>query len=201
MDDEPSAPAESIRFDRVELRRWHMNDLDALDRATTESLDTLLPWMVWAAGHNRQATADFLARTHDDWETGEAFGYAITSGGAVIGSCGLHRRIGAGGLEIGYWIHPRWTGQGLVTMAAAALAGQGFRLPGVDRVEIHHDAANTASGAVPFRLGFTEVERFHVPGGPAAPGEVGIDVVWRMTVDQWHAAQPVSRPTRAAGQA
>ncbi|MFF3558548.1 GNAT family N-acetyltransferase [Streptomyces sp. NPDC002574] len=194
MDDEP---AERLRFDRVELRRWRMTDLDALDRVTTEALDTLLPWMVWAAAHSRQEVADFLARTHDDWETGQAYGYAITSGGAVIGSCGLHRRIGAGGLEIGYWIHPRWTGQGLVTMAAAALADQGFRLPGIDRLEIHHDAANVASGAVPLRLGFTEVKRFRVPDGPAAPGEVGIDVVWRMTVDQWQDAKAVTHGTRA----
>ncbi|MEW1656592.1 GNAT family N-acetyltransferase [Streptomyces sp. NPDC093707] len=178
-------PAESLSSDRVELRRWRVTDLDALHRATHESLDHLVPWMPWAAHHSREQSADFLVRSHDEWETGQVFNYAITSDGVVIGSCGLHRRIGAGALDIGYWIHPRRTGRGLATMAAAALVGQAFHLVGIDRVEIRHDAANPASGAVARRLGFTEVERVPVPEGPSASGEVGIHVVWRMTADQW----------------
>lgn len=187
-------PAESLRSDLVELRRWRTNDVDALHRAIGESLEHLLPWMPWAAGHGRGHTVDFLARSHDAWEAGEEFAYAITSGDTVIGSCGLHRRIGPGGLEIGYWLHPRWTGRGLATKAAAALTGQGFALAGIDRVEIHHDAANTSSGAVARRLGFTEIERVPEPEGPSAPGEAGIGVVWRMTADRWR--RPASTPSR-----
>jgi RimJ/RimL family protein N-acetyltransferase len=181
------APAESVRSDRVELRRWRMSDLDVLERAIDESLDHLAPWMPWAADQSRQRTSAFLTRSQEEWETRQAFAYAITSEAAVIGSCGLHRRIGAGGLDIGYWLHFHWTGRGLATMAAEALVSQGFQLVGIDRIEIHHDAANLASGGVAFRLGFTEVERRQVPEGPVAPGDVGIDVVWRMTADQWKA--------------
>nr|WP_260328613.1 GNAT family protein [Streptomyces sp. Ag109_O5-1] len=72
-------------------------------------------------------------------------------------------------------------------MAAAALVRQGFHLAGTDRIEIHHDAANPASGAVARRLGFIEVERVEAPEGPVAPGEAGVDVIWRMTADQWKA--------------
>ncbi|MDF3294391.1 GNAT family N-acetyltransferase [Streptomyces silvisoli] len=180
-------PAEILTSDQVELRRWRMSDLDALDRAIYESRDHLVPWMNWAANHGRQQTSDFLARSQEEWETGHAFGYAITSDAVVIGSCGLYRRIGDGGLDIGYWLHPRWTGRGLVTMAGAALVSQGFQLTGIDRLEIHHDAANLASGAVALRLGFTEVERTQAPEGAVAPGEVGINVVWRMTADRWQA--------------
>ncbi|MGW6925641.1 GNAT family N-acetyltransferase [Streptomyces sp. NPDC054950] len=110
-------------------------------------------------------------------------------GGVVVGSCGLHRRIGPGGLDIGYWLHHAWTGKGLATMAAAALVQAGRDLPGIDRIEIHHDAANSASGAVARRLGFTEVERVRVPGGPEAPGETGVQVRWRLQTgaekDKW----------------
>ncbi|MFF1482503.1 GNAT family N-acetyltransferase [Streptomyces sp. NPDC058301] len=90
------------------------------------------------------------------------------------------RRIGPGGLEIGYWIHPAWTGQGLATMAAAALLREAFRLPGVELVEIHQDEANKASGAVPRRLGFTEIGRQPRSEEPTAPGEVGVEVIWRL---------------------
>ncbi|MEV7394810.1 MULTISPECIES: GNAT family N-acetyltransferase [unclassified Streptomyces] len=180
-------PAECLSSDQVELRRWRMTDLDALEEAIYESLDHLVPWMPWAAAPGRQQTSDFLARNQGEWEGRQGFGYAITSNAAVIGSCGLMRRIGAGGLEIGYWLHPQWTGRGLATMAAAALVRQGFQLAGIDRIEIHHDAANPASGAVARRLGFIEVERVEAPEGLDAPGEVGVDVIWRMTADQWKA--------------
>jgi RimJ/RimL family protein N-acetyltransferase len=173
-------PAETLTFDQVELRRWRVSDIETLNQVVTESLAHLLPWMPWAASHDRNAIAEYLTRSAGEWESDQAYNYAITSGGAVIGSCGLMRRIGPGGLEIGYWLHPEWTGRGLATMSAAALLRQGFELAEIDRIEIHHDAANQASGAVPRRLGFTEVERLQVPDGPVTPGEVGIDVIWRI---------------------
>lgn len=178
-------PAEVLSHGQVELRRWHTSDLDALHEAISGSLHHLIPWMPWAASYDRLMGPAFLARNEDEWVSGKAFGYAITTNETVIGSCGLHRRIGAGGLDVGYWLHPRWTGRGLATMAVTALVGQGFRLTGTDRMEIHHDAANPAGGAVARRLGFTEAGRGPTPEGPTAPGEVGIDVVWRITAAQW----------------
>ncbi|MFE7786437.1 GNAT family N-acetyltransferase [Streptomyces nigrescens] len=64
--------------------------------------------------------------------------------------------------------------------SSAALVETGRRMPGIDRIEIHHDEANPASGAVARRLGFTEMERVQVPEGPVAPSETGIDVIWRL---------------------
>jgi RimJ/RimL family protein N-acetyltransferase len=179
--------AESLSSGHVELRRWRMSDLNALEQAICESLDHLMPWMPWAAGRGRQPTVDFLTWSQEEWKARRGFHYAITSSDTVIGSCSLNRRIGAGGLDIGYWLHPQSTGRGLATMATAALVRQGFQMAGIDHLEIHHDAANPASGAVALRLGFTEIERTPVPEGPVAPGEVGIDVVWRMTADLWNA--------------
>jgi ribosomal-protein-serine acetyltransferase len=173
-------PAELLRSHKVELHRWHRSDLDTLHRVVKESLDHLLPWMPWAASHDHKKTAQYLARCEEQWDTGQGYEYAITSRGAVIGSCGLMRRIGPGGLEIGYWLHPASTGKGLATMAAAALVHAGRQLPDIDRIEIHHDEANTASGAVARRLGFSEVERARMPDGPAAPGEAGVRVTWRL---------------------
>ncbi|MFI9542936.1 GNAT family N-acetyltransferase [Streptomyces sp. NPDC052016] len=182
-------PADVLRFDQVELRRWRVDDVETLHRAITESRDHLLPWMPFAATHDRKQGEGFLAYSEEQWGTGEEYNYAITSSGVVVGSCGLHRRIGPGGLDIGYWLHHAWTGKGLATMAAAALVQAGRDMPGIDRIEIHHDAANSASGAVARRLGFTEVERVRVPGGPEAPGETGVQVRWRLQIgaerDQW----------------
>ncbi|GAA3503282.1 GNAT family N-acetyltransferase [Streptomyces prasinosporus] len=173
-------PADVLRFDQVELRRWRADDIEALHRAVTESRDHLLPWMPFAATHDRKQGEGFLAYSEEQWGSGQEYNYAITSGGVVVGSCGLHRRIGPGGLDLGYWLHHAWTGKGLATMAAAALVHAGRVLPGIDRIEIHHDQANSASGAIARRLGFTEVERVRVPDGPQAPGETGVQVRWRL---------------------
>jgi RimJ/RimL family protein N-acetyltransferase len=57
-------------------------------------------------------------------------------------------------VELGYWLDAAMTGQGLATEAAAALLALAATLPGVTHAEIHCDAANTPSAAIPKRLGF-----------------------------------------------
>ena len=173
-------PPEILTNDPAVLRRWRVADVDVLDRIVVESLEHLLPWMPWAAVHSRQSALEHLVRTQDDWASGEAYNYAITVGGEPVGACSLMRRIGPGGMEIGYWIHPGWTGRGLVTRAATALVGAAFALPDVTRVEIHHDEANKASGAVPQRLGFAVVSREPDAAGRVAPAESGVTVVQRL---------------------
>jgi len=176
---ERPAPDEVIEHDQVTLRRYREDDLDAVFQAVTESLDHLRPWMPWAATYTRQTAAEFLAKSGRDWADGNEYNYAILTDGAMAGSCGLMARIGAGGLEIGYWEHRAYTRRGLATAASAALVEQAFRLPGVERVEIVHDELNVASGGVPRKLGFTEVERRPLDFCP--PAGNGVGVVWRLT--------------------
>ena len=131
--------------------------MEAAYTMVIESQDHLRPWMPWAQGYTRGNAADYLAACEHDWQTGAAFNYAITAGGRIVGCCGLMARITPGGLEIGYWVHAAHIRRGLATAAAAALTDAAFRLPGIDHVEIVHDELNEASGAVPRKLGFTEV--------------------------------------------
>jgi ribosomal-protein-serine acetyltransferase len=174
-------PREILTRGPVTLRRWRAADADAVYQVVMQSLEHLLPWMQWASGYRHDDAVRFTFQSEQDWESRVAYQYAITTDDAVIGSCGLMRRIGPGGLEIGYWLHPAYTGRGLATTATAALVGQAFALPDIDRVEIVHDQANTASGGIPRRLGFTEIQRRTRAQGALAPGEVGIQVVWRLT--------------------
>ncbi|WP_063774189.1 GNAT family N-acetyltransferase [Streptacidiphilus rugosus] len=167
--------AETLRHDRVVLRRWRADDLDALVGLIEGSLDRLLPWMPWAVGYTPESTVAYLADCDEEWRSGEAYNYAILDADAPedrpLGSCSMMARIGPGGWEIGYWVHREGSGRGLVTMAAAALTRQAFALPGTTHVEVHHDADNHASGAVPRRLGFYEAGR--------KPEGERITVVWR----------------------
>ena len=172
-------PGELLTYGPVTLRRWRAADSEAVCDLVLGSLEHLQPWLPWAASSRPNSAAQFTERCEQEWESGTAFNYAITSGGAAVGSCGLMARIGPGGLEIGYWVHQAHTRRGLATAASAALVEQAFRLPGVDRVEIIHDELNAASGGVPRKLGFTEVGRR--PIEPRSPQGTGVGVVWRLT--------------------
>jgi ribosomal-protein-serine acetyltransferase len=174
-------PGELLTYGPVTLRRWLAADSEAVCDLVLGSQEHLRPWMPWAAEFGPQDAAQFTERCEQDWESGTAFNYAITSGGAAVGSCGLMARIGSGGLEIGYWVDAGHLRRGLASAAVAALVSAAFGLPGIDRVEIVHDEANVASSGVPRKLGFTEIARRPHPDGPETPGESGTDVVWRLT--------------------
>jgi len=171
-------PDELIEHGPVTLRRYRADDADAVFAAVTGSLDHLRPWMPWAAGYTLQSAAEYLDGSIRSWEDGTEYNYAILAGGTLAGGVGLMARIGPGGLEIGYWVNRAYTRRGLATAAAAALVEQAFRLPGVDRVEIIHDELNVASGKIPRKLGFTEIERR--PLDPPAEAGTGFGVVWRL---------------------
>jgi ribosomal-protein-serine acetyltransferase len=170
------------QFDASELvvRRWTVDDAPALTRAVTESLEHLRPWMPWAALEpvSPATRLDFLR----DAIAGEAAGgdrlRGYFLGAVVVGAGGLHQRIGAGGLEIGYWIHVDYTRRGLATAGVRALVAEAFADPAIDRVEILHDRANAASGRVAAAAGFTLVgDR---PRPATAPGDEGVGRVWRL---------------------
>lgn len=179
----PTPPAERLTGTAVVLVRARVGHLDELQAALEHSHAELQEWMDWAGDEpqTREATRQFLESRGPAWEAGTEYGFAMTDpdGGEVIGSCGLMRRIGEGGLEIGYWVRSDRTGRGVATEAARLLTDAALALPDVDHVEIHHDEANAPSGRVPEKLGYTLVERQSVE--PVNPGEVGVSLVWRIT--------------------
>lgn len=165
----------------VELRNWREADAPALAGAVQESLDHLRPWMAWAAEEPKSTSERTeLIRS---WERERADGgdevLGVWLDGRAVGGCGLHRRIGEGGLELGYWIHAGFVRQGLATEVARRLCERAFADPSIDRVEIHHDRANHASGGVPAKLGFTRVGDTERPA--QASSEEGVERVWRLT--------------------
>ena len=79
-------------------------------------------------------------------------------------------------MEIGYWVRSDHTGRGLATAAASALTSSALGLQGVSRVEIHCDAANLGSAAIPDKLGYRLDRVENRP--PAAPGETARHMIW-----------------------
>jgi ribosomal-protein-serine acetyltransferase len=167
------------------LRRWQVEDAEAQEAAVIANLDHLRPWMPWAAAEplGLMARRGMLERWQRDWEAGGDAAYAVLLDRALAGSCGLHRRRGPGVLEIGYWIAAERSRRGLGTRVAGLLTEAAFAVPGVDRVEIHHDRANQASAAIPRRLGYRPAgER---PDTVDAPSEEGVDCTWAIERREW----------------
>jgi ribosomal-protein-serine acetyltransferase len=174
-------PPEQMSNAAVTLRRWRAGDAELSYRLVSESLEHLRPWMAWATDEYALADAqEYMDRCEADWTDGSAFQYLVLAGGEPAGSAGLMARIGSGGLEIGYWVHPGFVNKGIATAAAAALTDAALQLPAIDRVEIQHDVLNLASERVPVKLGYSHVDtrqsRFAL-----APGDSGTAKVWRIT--------------------
>jgi RimJ/RimL family protein N-acetyltransferase len=170
---------------RLTLRRWLPDDGPDLAAAVLQNLDHLRPWMPWIQVEP-QTPEDRLALINTwqaDWEDGGDMVIGAFLEGEVIGSAGLHRRRGPRVLEIGYWVHVDHIGRGYATEIAEALTTAAFTVAEIERVEIHHDKANVASGGVPRRLGYTFVDE--TPDSVTSPGEVGVDCRWLITRDQW----------------
>lgn len=174
-------PRQIIECGDFVLRRWQgQSDYASAFTLIEESVEHLLPWEPWVARHGEAATRDFLAKAGTNWASGDVYNYAIEAdGGALLGMCQSYRYADPRGRRLGYWLHPAATGRGIATRATAALVAEMFTLPEVEYLEIEHDVANTASAAVPRRLGFTELR--HEQGTPpTAAAGTGTFAIWRL---------------------
>lgn len=174
-----SAPPEQVDAGRCVLRRVRDADADDLATAVGASLDHLRPWMPWATPEAADPrTQRFrVAEADEMWAAGTDYIYSVFAvERLLVGAIGLHRRVGDGGIEIGYWIAEGQTRRGFGTAAAEAMTSVALGLPGVRRVEIHCDEANVASAAIPRKLGY-RLDRV-IAHEPEAPGESGRRMIW-----------------------
>ncbi|MGV9676760.1 GNAT family N-acetyltransferase [Nocardia sp. NPDC003482] len=173
------APPARIEVGELLLRAWRPEDLVPRFEAVADSFDHLHPWMDWLAEPttlDRQREWD-RARGHGWPSDDRGFHYGVFApDGLLLGAMSLHDRLGPPAMEIGYWCRAGHTGRGVITRCADALTRITLSLPGIERVEIHCDAANLRSAAVPRRLGY-ELDRVE-PRPRRAPAESGRGMCW-----------------------
>jgi len=177
-------PIEIVRGPLV-IRSWQESDAEGLGRAVVANLDHIRPWLPWA--RNLPDDPVGILEAMRQWiveaptKPDEVVGLFID--GEVVGGSGFHPRIGPGGLEIGYWVHRDFTRRGIATTTSKALTDYAFGRPDIERVEIHHDKANTRSGGIPRALGFSLVGE--VAASALTPEQSGVHLIWRFTRAQW----------------
>jgi len=194
----PSAtPPERVAAGPLVLRRVEAGDAAVIAAAVGASLEHLRPWMAWATPEASDVRIQLLrvAEADELWETGAGFIYVMIArhsapartpvaatgrggdpDGEFVGTIGMHRRAADDAVEIGYWIASAKTRRGYATAAARALTPVALDLSGTRRVEIHCDVANTASAAIPRKLGY-RLDRVEAHEREA-PGERGRRMIW-----------------------
>lgn len=152
-------PAYRVETERLVVRCYNPSDAQMLADSVAESVEHLKPWMPWAHAEPEpfERKVARLQRFRGIFDLGEDFIYGIFNKDEtrLLGGTGLHTRIGARQLEIGYWIHKDFINQGLVTESTAALVKVAFEVLHMHRIEIHCDPGNLASASIPRKLGFT----------------------------------------------
>ena len=147
-------------------------------------------WSEDAEPEELKAVRARLASRHEDFVQGRDFFYLIfdPSEQVVLGSTGLHPRVGPEALEIGYWVRTDQTGRGLATEAARAMTRTALDLVGAQRIEIRCDPQNLASAAIPRRLGYDLRET--ISGNATSPqGEPRDTMVWEMMAARFEELQ------------
>lgn len=166
---------------RLVVRAWQPEDAPLMREAIDASLAHLRPWMPWAVHEPLalEATIALLERFRDDFAAGRDFPYGIFTRDEreVLGGTGLHPRIGPDAIEIGYWLRETATRRGYATEAVEALTRVALEDLGLSRVEIRCDPRNSASAAVPRRLGYRHVTTLEANALTPA-GEPRDTMVW-----------------------
>lgn len=130
-------------------------ELFALCDRNRDRLGEFLPWI--DSTHSPADVTAFLAAAADQYRAGLGCHAALRWRGNLAGCAGLHPiDLANRSVAIGYWVDRDAEGQGLVTLAAAALVRICFTHYGLHRVEIRCATHNHRSRAVPLRLGFRE---------------------------------------------
>ncbi|MFJ4654796.1 GNAT family N-acetyltransferase [Nocardia sp. NPDC088792] len=171
-------PPERIELGDLLLRRWQPKDLVPRWEAMLTSLEHLSAWMDGIAELATIEGQRAYSGIVSDWPNADGdYRYGIfDTAGNVLGGITVHDRLGSAAVELGYWCHVAHSGRGIITRAVAALTETALKLPGIDRIEIHCDAANRRSAAVPRRLGY-QLDRTK-PRERCTPAESGEEMCW-----------------------
>jgi RimJ/RimL family protein N-acetyltransferase len=152
---------EELETERLRLRRWRPEDLDALTRWHN---DAELMRHMHKLSFTREEMAADIERYARHWEQ-HGFGLWAAEDRntqTLIGRVGLaYHRVWPSDPEVGWLIDTPWQGRGYATEAGAACINYAFGELGFDRVVSICTAQNVASKRVMEKLGFRVWRELH----------------------------------------
>jgi RimJ/RimL family protein N-acetyltransferase len=149
---------------RLILRPPTLGDLDSIQIAKEEAWHDLQRWMTWAFENqrSRQAMEDSIRRGMDyQNQLGIPLaGFHRVNGDFVVRTA-LDVTDEQGVYETGYWVAPKYTGQGMATEATNAAIRYAFGHLGAKAISIGYFDGNEPSRRIVEKLGFQKLRVAH----------------------------------------
>ena len=145
---------------RLVLRPPTLGDLDSIQTAKEDAWPDLQRWMAWAFDieQSRQAMENSIRRTMDyQSQAGIALaGFHRINGDFVVRTA-LDLTDEPDVYETGYWVAPKYAGQGMATEATNAAIRYAFGHLGAKAISIGYFDGNLASRRIVEKLGFEKL--------------------------------------------
>lgn len=141
---------------QIQIRRYRLDDVDAIYEAVVESKKELSVWMPWCHdGYSRQETQTRVESRATAWEQNQEWSHLIVdSQDRVLGTCGIHHiDLKNGVAELGYWVRTTATRRGIATQATRQLCPWAFQETVLERIEILASVSNFVSQRVAQKAG------------------------------------------------
>ena len=145
---------------RLILRPPTLGDLDCMQSAKEEAWPELQRWMAWAFDNqrSRQAMEQSIRRTMDYQRQA---GIALAGFHRMNGDFVVRTALDVTGepdvYETGYWVAPKYGGQGMTTEAANAAIRYAFGHLGAKAISIGYFDGNERSRRIVEKLGFEKL--------------------------------------------
>ena len=119
--------------------------------------DELSKFLSWPSKADNEAFfEDYIRQVLHEYAEGKAMICVIVFKNKVVGSIGLNAiNHDLKKANLGYWLSKHYRGQGIITRCTSEFVKIGFEELGLSKIEIKAAVDNSASRAVPERLGFT----------------------------------------------
>lgn len=149
---------DELHTPRLLVRVARPGDGVVFNRAISESLDRLRPWLAWVTPAPTPAESEFSCRRayarlllNEDLM---AF-FFLKDTGQLVGGSGLHNaKWDLRQFEVGYWGHSAYAGQGLICEGVRALVQYSLVELRASRVFLTTDEMNIASRRLAEKVGF-----------------------------------------------
>lgn len=149
---------------RLLLRPPTLTDLDAIQAAKEAAWPALQRWMAWAFDDQRSRDAmEQSIRRATDYQSEASIqlaGFHRITGDFVVRTA-LDLTDVADVYETGFWISPKWAGQGFATDAANAAIRYAFGHLRAKAISIGHFDGNEPSRRIIEKLGFQKLRIAH----------------------------------------
>jgi RimJ/RimL family protein N-acetyltransferase len=144
-------PQPALSTPRLRLRRWQPSDaLDLVRCCNDPEIQRWLPPI--PVPYTEDDAKAFISRLSS--ENSDRVGFAVQTADVGVAGSISARPLGAGIVQIGYWVAPEVRRMGIATESLALLTGWLAVQEGTGRVQLFTDAENVPSMSVAERAGF-----------------------------------------------